>query len=156
MKLITFFFFLLLSNLMNSQTIEISLKLDNNCLDNSRQTNNIQITATNNSNKGIWIDLSAINFTIHHSDGKLVEPIETDFVGLDVHEGSKPKNGFIFISSKTTIIISRYTSLFKNYQFEIDKTYYLKGYYCNVRKNILKKIYDIECQVCDIEFSICG
>ena len=66
MKIIlTVFLFLLIAFWTNAQLIEISFSLGNSCIDTSKQSNPIEITLTNHSQKKCWIDLSAINYTIY-------------------------------------------------------------------------------------------
>ena len=154
MKLTFFLCVLLVSNFMNSQTIEISLNLDNNCLDINRQMNTIQITVQNNSNNNIWINLNAISFTIY-SEGILIKPIVHDTIGHYAPGESKFKNGYLLVRKESTTTIRNSTTMFHNYQFDKNKKYCLKGYYSNARKGIFKKIYNIESQLCEIEFSIC-
>jgi hypothetical protein len=147
------FILLMLTSKANAQLVGLSISLGDSCIDPSKQTNPIEITVSNPSQKNYWIDIQAISILIYQGD-KIVEakdPMTIEFLS----PGEHIKNGFLFVEKLSNVTVNKYSSIFKNYSFEKGAGYQLKAQYINPRKKIFKRIYS---QVIDLgysKFSIC-
>lgn len=140
MKAVFIFVLVLLSNIVKSQSIEISFFLTDSCININSQTNAIQITIKNNTNKDIWVDLEAIKFTIYLDD-KIVNPIEVTTIGIYSPKEKISQDGFVLVKKASNVLVINHSNLLKNYQLDKNREYCLKGYYNNARNKSFKMVY---------------
>lgn len=137
---------------LKGQTVDISFSIVDSCINQTKDMVAIQIIVQNRTPKNIWIDLKGVTFFIYQDD-KLITPFEKTLIGLFSSKEKITKNGYLRIkkmSNETAII---YTSLFRNYKLDVNKKYFLIGFYKSDKK---KAVYNIETDMGKIFFKICN
>lgn len=138
---------------LKGQSVDISFSLVDSCINHTEKTAAIQIIVQNRTAKDIWIDLESMNFVIYQ-EGKIITPIAETKIGLFSPKEKITKDGFLRVkkmSSETAII---YTSLFRNYKLDVNKTYCLRGFYKDARNK--KAVFNIETDIGKTNFKICN
>ena len=138
---------------LKGQTVDISFSLLDGCIDQTKEMIAIQINVQNRTNKNIWVDLNGVDFVICQDD-KIITPFEVMIIGFFPPNDKMSRKGFLRVkkmSDETAII---YTSLFKNYILDENKTYYLVGFYKSVRKR--RSVYKTETDIGRISFKVCN
>jgi hypothetical protein len=154
MKVIFLCVLIFISNILESQSIEISLSLSDSCVDISKQTIAIQIYIRNNTNKDIWVDLEAIKYKIYNEDIQL-SPFEVSIIGVYSPRENISQDGFVLVKKKRDILVFNNSNILKNYKFDKNQEYCLKGYYNNARNKMFKMIFNNNIDIGKIVLKIC-